>query len=377
MARCVLTLHQECLLDRLIGGSSDDEPSPSLGMRMADALLDSDSDMDAAMPAGADGGPACTDTAPMHCAEPSGNREVARSEFAFQVRLPPPSPPPSPPLPSRRPDLEQRQPLCQPLDKWKDWGYNVNNVKNALSAEERRTGLIRVPVMARSPHVPCTDSELSTSPQDPLSRLLAHFPPRGFDAPQNTPSADLLPKFVAPSSERKPTKEESSVSETVAACSERKIDPNVLAVILEQFRTRVAQEKTRIAQLIPPSSSVFVWKVVPDDYKDTSYAESQVDAVAQTGVRFKVGITASPSWRWEGGVTPSGNVVVGHKEGGWRFMTVVSLRKGNSGRTLEIHLIDYAFDHYARLVDNRVRGGGGKKFCRNNSEFNFLYIVHM
>ena len=140
----------------------------------------------------------------------------------------------------------------------------------------------------------------------------------------------------------------------------------------------ITRERDRIEELPLLIGRRFRWAVQFDtsDANDR-HARTQIRAVAARGVRFKVGITASPRWRMLGGTSLAGNLIAGHSDVmvGWESMVVIAARMGRSGPRLEKDLIEWSWDHYGEQCANEVGGGGGIAVVRES--VTFLYVLSM
>ena len=96
--------------------------------------------------------------------------------------------------------------------------------------------------------------------------------------------------------------------------------------------------------------------------------------IARTSGEFKIGITADPAWRMNGGMA-SGSYVEGHKMNGYDKMIVLAARMWRGGPWLEKDMINAALcDPGVFHKCNNKRGGGGGISAGQNA-VTFLYIV--
>ncbi len=145
---------------------------------------------------------------------------------------------------------------------------------------------------------------------------------------------------------------------------------------IQLVHNAITDTREDIDDLPARSKARFVWAVRYEfDEVGDVYAEDQVRAIAERGVRFKVGITADPVWRWFGGVTANENVVRGHMGDGWERIHVIAVRVGANGPALERRLIEFAWSLSTQNCANVNRGGGGIHASRNS--VTFLYVLSM
>ena len=115
----------------------------------------------------------------------------------------------------------------------------------------------------------------------------------------------------------------------------------------------------------------FMSSVLHVDDVDDDIVTASVFAVASGALRFYVGATVSPVWRWLGWDTVSGRRMHGHCEGGWDRMNVVGLRQGSAGPQLETRCINVALEHFGASCTNKARDSRG---CSGLYP-NFVYVV--